>query len=111
MTDGNGDNGAPEAISEEGVRRVAHLCRLALSDEEIAASTKRLTVVLEYVDRLRELDLTSIEPLNNPMDATSRVDLDEPRPGLPNAALMKMAPGSFPPFIKVPKVLGEGGGA
>lgn len=93
------------------MRKVALLSRLAISDEEVRTHTKRMAAVLEYVERLRELDLTDVEPLSNPMDATNRMDDDTPREGLPIEALTKMAPASHPPFVKVPKVLGDGGGA
>ncbi len=102
---------APEPLSEDVVRKVAHLSRLAISDDEIRTQTTRLAAVLGYIERLRELDLEDVEPLNNPMDATNRVDDDTPREGLTTEDLMKMAPGSHPPFVKVPKVLGDGGGA
>ena len=104
-------NATPEPLSVETVRKVAHLSRLAITDEEAQTQATRLAAVLEYVERLRELDLTDVEPLNNPMDVTNRVDEDTPREGLPVEALMKMAPGAHRPFVKVPKVLGEGGGA
>lgn len=97
------------ALSPEAVRRVAHLCRLAITDDEVADSATRMTAIFQYIDRLSELDLTGVEPLNNPLDATNRVDADELRPGLPTAALMAMAPAADPPFVKVPKVLGDPG--
>lgn len=101
----------PEPLSEDVVRRVAHLSRLAISDEEIRTQTTRLSAVLGYIERLRALDLENVEPLNNPLDATNRVDDDTPREGLTTDDLMKMAPDAHPPFVKVPKILGDGGGA
>lgn len=99
----------PDTLSPDAVRRVAHLCRLAISDEEVAESSARLKAILQYIDRLSELDLAGVEPLNNPLDATNRVDADVPHASLPTATLMDMAPAAHPPFIKVPKVLGDGG--
>ena len=102
---------APEPISEADVRRVARLARLDLTDAEIADQTVRLAAVLGYIDRLRALDLAGVEPLSNPLDATDRACADQPGPCLETDALMKRAPETFPPFVKVPKVLGDRGSA
>jgi aspartyl-tRNA(Asn)/glutamyl-tRNA(Gln) amidotransferase subunit C len=67
--------------------------------------------VLEHAASLRKLDLAGVEPLTSPAETVNRMDEDVVRPGLPTEALMKMAPDKDPPFVKVPKVLGEGGGA
>ncbi|MBS0195327.1 MAG: Asp-tRNA(Asn)/Glu-tRNA(Gln) amidotransferase subunit GatC [Planctomycetes bacterium] len=100
-----------EPISNEYVRKVANLSRLALSDAEVDEYRGRLAAVIGYVERLRELDLTGIEPLTNVGDTFNRLRDDAPGPTLPNQTLMKMAPRSVPPFVVVPKVIGEGGGA
>ena len=44
------------------VHHTAHLARLALSDEEAALYGSQLDDVLKYIDKLRELDLSEIEP-------------------------------------------------
>jgi aspartyl-tRNA(Asn)/glutamyl-tRNA(Gln) amidotransferase subunit C len=100
-----------ESLSEETVRKVARLSRLTLDDAEVRDNAVRLSAVLGYIDRLSELDLTGIEPMSNPLDAANRTDADEPVEGLPTATLMDLAPDSHPPFVKVPKVLPDGGGA
>lgn len=104
-------------ITVESVRRVAHLSRLAVTDGQLAAYAGRLGAVLSYVDRLRELDLEGVEPMAHPGDATNRLQADEPAGDasgperrLGPAALMRMAPASMAPFVKVPKVLGDEGG-
>lgn len=104
------------SITTESVRRVAHLSRLALTDGQLAACADRLGAVLSYVDRLKELDLRGVEPMAHPGDATNRLQVDEPageasgpERRLGPEALMRMAPASMPPFVKVPKVLGDEG--
>lgn len=100
-----------ESLSPEYVRKVAKLSRLALSDEQVAKYGAQMSAVLGYMERLRELDLRDVEPMANVGGTTNRLDPDEPGKMLPNSALMKIAPETMPPFVKVPKVLGEGGGA
>lgn len=107
MSEGTSSN----ALTHDAVRRVATLSRLALDDTTIGAYAEQLSATLGYIERLRELDLEGVEPLTNPMDATNRLGADEPGETLDTEALMKMAPAKAPPFVRVPKVLGEGGGA
>lgn len=101
----------PSHLSTQDVRKVARLARLAITDEQAERERGRLAAILTYVERLQTLDLADVEPLSTPLDMTSRLDDDTPGPTISNQVLMDMAPGSHPPFVKVPKVLGEGGGA
>jgi aspartyl-tRNA(Asn)/glutamyl-tRNA(Gln) amidotransferase subunit C len=100
-----------QQLSADYVRKVARLSRLALSDAQVEDFQAKLSVVVTYVDRLRELDLTGIEPMANVGDNINRFDEDVPGPTIPNAVLMSMSHNPLSPFIRVPKVLDEGGGA
>jgi len=100
-----------EPLSPDYVRRIAKLSRLSLTDAQVADYGARMTAVLGYMDRLRELKLDDVEPMANVGGTTNRLDDDTPGPTLSNEALMEIAPDTMPPFVKVPKVLGEGGGA
>jgi aspartyl-tRNA(Asn)/glutamyl-tRNA(Gln) amidotransferase subunit C len=100
-----------QQLSADYVRKVARLSRLALTDAEVTDFQTKLSAVVTYVDRLRQLDLTGVEPLANVADSTNRLDDDTPGPTLPTDTLLKLTPAAMPPFIKVPKVFEEGGGA
>jgi len=100
-----------EPLSPDYVRRIAKLSRLSLTDEQVEQYGARMSAVLGYMDRLRELNLDDVEPMANVGGTTNRLEDDVPGPTLSNEALMKIAPDTMPPFVKVPKVLGEGGGA
>lgn len=101
---------APE-LTIESVRRVAALSRLAIEDDRLARYQQQLGSVLAHIKMLGELDLTGVEPLAHPIDAANRWDEDEPRAGVGNETLMRLAPAKAEPFVRVPKVLGEGSGA
>ncbi len=49
-------------LSREDVIKIAHLARLALTDEELADYQEQLSAVLDYAARLDELDLTDVAP-------------------------------------------------
>jgi aspartyl-tRNA(Asn)/glutamyl-tRNA(Gln) amidotransferase subunit C len=99
------------AIDAAAVRHIAGLARLELTDDQVALYQSQLSAVVGYVERLADLDLTSIEPLTNVGESTSAFRPDVPGPLLSTAALIAIAPDSLPPFVKIPKVLGDGGGA
>ncbi|MCU0688405.1 MAG: Asp-tRNA(Asn)/Glu-tRNA(Gln) amidotransferase subunit GatC [Phycisphaerales bacterium] len=102
---------AAPALSEQDVRHIARLARLAPSDDEVARYRTDLAAILSYVDRLRAVDLAGVEPMATPLEMTGPMERDEPRDGLARQALLGMAPAIDDVYIKVPKVLGgEGAG-
>ncbi len=98
-------------LTADEVRKVARLSRLALTDEQVERYRGQLSAILGYVQRLQQVDLAGVEPMAHVGEAVNRLDDDVPGPTLPTQALMKMAPDTMPPFIKVPKVIGDGGAA
>jgi aspartyl-tRNA(Asn)/glutamyl-tRNA(Gln) amidotransferase subunit C len=101
----------PRPLSEADVRKAAKLSRLAITDDQARLYQPQLAAVLGYIERLRTLDLSGVEPLTHISGATNRLDEDTPGPTLPTETLMRMAPDAMPPFVKVPKVIDDGGGA
>jgi len=99
------------ALSEAAVRKVAKLARLDVTDEQASRYARELTSVLGYIDRMREMDLADVEPMAHVLDATNRLDPDEPGETLSVETLMTMAPDVSPPFLNVPKVLNNGDSA
>ncbi|MBB6428497.1 Asp-tRNA(Asn)/Glu-tRNA(Gln) amidotransferase subunit GatC [Algisphaera agarilytica] len=100
-----------QPITEDDVRQVAKLSRLALSDDDIKHFTGQLAAVLDYVGKLNELDVEGVEPLFHPSDHHSVTREDIEQPGLAPDDALANAPARQDNFFKVPKVLGDGGGA
>jgi aspartyl-tRNA(Asn)/glutamyl-tRNA(Gln) amidotransferase subunit C len=96
-------------ISREEVVRVAELAYLELSETELETYRKQVDEILEYIDKLNELDTTHVEPMaqvltdDQTADATLREDLEVPCHGA--AELLKQAPDPEPPYFRVPKVI------
>jgi len=101
----------PGELSDSDVRRVARLAHLSLTDAELSVARERLSRVVEYVDRLRSIDLTGVEPMAHSGDVVNRLLPDEPGRTLSPESVLELAPDRFDQFIRVPKVLGDGGGA
>lgn len=100
-----------EPITEQDVRQVAKLSRLSLSDDQVHHFTRQFEAVLEYIGKLNELDIKGVEPMAHPMDITNALRDDVEQSGLPVDAALANAPARDGTFFKVPKVLGDGGGA
>ncbi len=92
-------------IDPEKVRHIAHLARLKLSDEEIAHFGSQLSGILEYVDKLNEVDVTGVEPTAHPLDVCNVLADDVPVAPIGVERALANAPSPAPPYFKVPKVL------
>ena len=99
------------AISEDTVRHVAKLARLSLSDDQFHHFTDQLGHVLGYIDQLKEVDVEGVEPLAHPLDLVNVLRDDASASGWDRDAMLSNAPDRQDAFFKVPKVLGDGGGA
>ena len=100
-------------VTEKDVAYVADLANLELTDQERQRMLKDLNSILDYIDRLNELDTSEVPPMAQLSAAAmepestsahaSREDI--PIPSLPHAEAMKNAPESDGEFFKVPKVI------
>lgn len=93
------------------VRKVAGLAKLELSDAEVERLRGELGAILTYAQRLQSLNLDDVEPLATPLEMTGPMDDDIAGGTLAPEVLHAIAPATDGPFVKVPKVLGDGGGA
>lgn len=99
------------ALEREQVQRLARLCRLDPPDHELDDLSTRLQAVLGYVARLDTLNLDGVLEMPHVGDETNVLGEDQPGPPLDRQVLLEMAPQAYERFVRVPKVLGEGGGA
>jgi aspartyl-tRNA(Asn)/glutamyl-tRNA(Gln) amidotransferase subunit C len=79
-------------LDRAAVLHVASLARLQLTDEEVERMGSELAKVLDYVDKLRELDLEGVPPTSHVVDVTDALRADEPRPCLPVDVVLAAAP-------------------
>jgi aspartyl-tRNA(Asn)/glutamyl-tRNA(Gln) amidotransferase subunit C len=93
-------------ITEEDVRHVAHLARVALSGEEIKKFQEQLEEILEYVDKLKELNLEGVEPTTHVIPIINRMRKDERGECLSTEETLANAPDKRKGLFKVPKVIG-----
>ncbi|MFZ0285455.1 MAG: Asp-tRNA(Asn)/Glu-tRNA(Gln) amidotransferase subunit GatC [Terriglobales bacterium] len=98
-------------ISEKDVAYVADLAHLELTPEERGRFLRDLNSILEYVDRLNELDTSNVQPMAEMSNVavgsvTLREDILEGlRKSLPHEVALANAPDSDGTFFRVPKVI------
>jgi aspartyl-tRNA(Asn)/glutamyl-tRNA(Gln) amidotransferase subunit C len=108
-------------VTEKDVAYVAGLANLELTQEERAVMLRDLNSILEYIDRLNELDTSNVPPMAQVSDRygideskqgserfayASREDvLEGLRKSLPHEVALENAPDSDGTFFRVPKVI------
>ncbi len=94
-------------ISRGEVEHVARLARLALSEEEKARMGEELSSILAYIDQLRELDTSDVEPTSHAIPMVNVMREDEVRPSYPVDAMLQNAPEREGDLVRVPKIIEE----
>ncbi len=93
------------AISIEEVQHIAKLAKLTFTEQELQRFTKELNKILEYVEKLNELDTSDVEPLSHTTDIHNVMRSDEVQSSLPVEKALANAPSREGNFFKVPKVV------
>ena len=93
------------SVTKDEVKHIAKLAKLNFSDEEMVKYTEDLNKILEYVDKLNELNTENIEPLSHPMEGLNVFREDILRKSVSTEDALKNAPESTHEYFKVPKVI------
>ncbi len=93
------------ALSREEVLHVAELARLSLSPEEIELFTVQLNEILEYVEKLQELDTSGVAPLAHVIPLCNVFREDQARESLPLDAVLENAPAREDGNFLVPRII------
>ncbi len=93
-------------ITDKDVTHVADLANLDLTVQERERMARDLNSILDYIDRLNELDTANIPPMAQTILQTTDVTREDAlRPCLAHEAALQNAPESDGKFFKVPKVI------
>ena len=93
------------AIKQDDIEKIAELARIRISDEEIGQVTRRITEILQMVDRLQAVDTRDVEPMANPLDAIQRLRPDEVTQHNRRDAFQAIAPAVEKGLYLVPRVI------
>ncbi|HFJ9294594.1 MULTISPECIES: Asp-tRNA(Asn)/Glu-tRNA(Gln) amidotransferase subunit GatC [Bacillus cereus group] len=92
-------------ISVENVKHVAHLARLAITNQEAEKFQKQLDAIVTFAEQLNELDTTDVKPTTHVLTMKNVMREDVPEKGLPVEEVLKNAPDHKDNQIRVPAVL------
>ena len=93
------------SVDSATVRRIAHLARISVSDDEIAPLQNELNAILAFVEQLNEVDVSQVEPMTSVTPMQLRQREDKVTDGHYPNKIVANAPLTEDHFFLVPKVV------
>lgn len=93
------------ALSREDVRHVAELARLDFSEDEEARMAEEMSQILDYVDKLDELDTSGVPPMSHVLDVTNVFRDDAIEERIDQEQALEPAPEADGEHFLVPQVI------
>ena len=94
-------------ITKEEVKKVAHLARLELNEDEINSHAGQLEKILEYIKQLEKIDTKDVLCTTRAIDVTNVFRKDENKKPECNEELLELGPSREDKYFKVPKIINE----
>jgi aspartyl-tRNA(Asn)/glutamyl-tRNA(Gln) amidotransferase subunit C len=93
------------SVDAATVRRIAHLARIAVADEEVEDLQAELNAILAFVEQLSEVDVSGVEPMTSVTPMAMKKRRDVVTEGGDPAVILQNAPATEDQFFLVPKVV------
>jgi len=93
------------SVDTATVKRVAHLARIAISDDEAEKMQGELNSILDWVEQLNEVDIEGVEPITSVVDVDMKKRVDGVTDGEKADDIIANAPASDDHYFMVPKVV------
>ena len=93
------------SVDAQTVRRIAHLARIAIAEDEIGPLQRELNAMLAFVERLSELNVEGVEPMTSVMPMAMKKRADRITDGGIADDIIRNAPATEDHFFVVPKVV------
>jgi len=94
------------SVTKDEIQYVANLARLHLQDDEAENLKEDMNKILGYMEKLRELDTSDVEPLEHVSDVTSsKFREDKAKEPLSHEEALKNAPNADSDYFRVPRVI------
>ncbi len=92
-------------ITRDEVEHAAKLARLAITESEKETYSQQLSNILTYIEKLKELDTSKVEPTSHVLPMKNVFREDEVRLSLSREEILKNAPDRTEEFFRVPKII------
>ena len=93
------------SVDDATVRRIAHLARIAVADDEVAHLKGEINAILNWVEQLQAVDVEGVEPMTSVTPMKMKMREDEVTDGGIADQVTRNAPMSDDNFFLVPKVV------
>jgi len=93
------------AVDADIVRRIGHLARIKVKEQELTSLAGELNTILGFVEQLNEVDVKDVSPMTSVIPMALRLRKDEVREGGYAQKIVANAPLSEDNFFMVPKVV------
>ena len=94
-------------ITKEEVKKVAHLARLELNEDEINNHAEQLEKILEYIEQLEKIDTNDVQCTTRAIEVINVFRKDEKKNSDCTADILDLGPSREDEFFKVPKITSE----
>ena len=92
-------------VTKNDVEHIAKLAKLEIKQDEITEFTSQFNKMLEYVDKLNELDTENVEPLIHPVEGENVFRVDSLKNSISTEDALKNSASKTEEYFKVPKVI------
>ena len=93
------------SVDAATVRRIAHLARIAVAEEEVEHLRGELNAILAFVEQLGEVKVDGVEPMTSVMPMAMKKRADVVSDGNNADAVLQNAPATQDGYFLVPKVI------
>ena len=94
-------------ITKDEVKKVAHLARLELNENEINSHAEQLEKILEYIKQLEEIDTNDVPCTTRAIEVINVFREDKKQNSDCTEEILDLAPSREDEYFKVPKILSE----
>jgi aspartyl-tRNA(Asn)/glutamyl-tRNA(Gln) amidotransferase subunit C len=95
------------SVTKNDVKKIAELARLEFTETELENYTAEMNKMLDYVDKLNEINTENVEPLSHPIENTNVFREDKVKKSTDREDALKNAPDKSSEHFKVPKVISQ----
>ncbi len=93
------------SVDKKEIIKIANLAKLKFSDEEIEKFTGQFNEILNYIEKLNEINTDEILPLSHPLEITNVTREDKLGTSTETKEALSNAPDKDEQYFKVPKVI------
>jgi len=94
-------------ITRDEVKKVAHLARLELNEDEINKHSEQLGKILEYIKQLEKIDTNDVQGTTRAIEVINVLRKDEKKKYDCTEELLNLGPSKEDKYFKVPKIINE----